>query len=199
MIASPHGQYVAIEDYEHLLIEKTQLATKTEALLHSLGTAKFAVHGSDIVCTETGVLGGEATRFVYGDDSTVEIHDVVVDHMPWAAMYDEKEDPNPIIAPSPDYTSLAEVLQAAYEQAAHGKGKERHARGNPFDKQHMQTISQLLGSDRGMAFQAIKKLTEGLDMENPDARERELLGAVVYIAGIVVHQRLKGENNARND
>ena len=89
-----------------------------------------------------------------------------------------------------DYTSLDAVLGAAYQQAATGKGHERHARGNPFEKQHMQTISQLLDTDRGMAFQAIKKLTEGLDMADPDARERELLGAINYIAGIIIHNNM---------
>lgn len=92
---------------------------------------------------------------------------------------------------SVDYQSLRAVLDAAYYQAAHGKGKERHARGNPFEAQHMQTISQLLYSDRGMAFQAIKKLTEGLDLASPEAREKELLGAINYIAGIVVYWRLQ--------
>ncbi len=87
-----------------------------------------------------------------------------------------------------NYSSLRAVLEAAYEQAARGKGAERHARGNPFEKQHMQTISTLLGTNRGMAFQAIKKLTEGLDMADPAARERELLGAINYIAGIIVYQ-----------
>jgi hypothetical protein len=86
----------------------------------------------------------------------------------------------------PNYVSLKKVLEKAYTQAAHGKGAERHARGNPFEEQHMQTISTLLDTDRGMAFQAIKKLTEGLDMTDPDARERELLGAINYIAGIIV-------------
>ena len=86
-----------------------------------------------------------------------------------------------------DYKSLATVLKAAYDQAASGKGRERHARGNPFEEQHMQTISTLLNTDRGMAFQVIKKLTEGLDMGCPKARRRELLGAINYIAGIVVY------------
>ena len=87
------------------------------------------------------------------------------------------------------YSTLQDVLNDAFHQAAQGKGNERHARGNPFHKQHMQTISQLLNTDRGMAFQAIKKLTEGLDLPDADARERELLGAINYIAGIVVYHR----------
>ena len=40
-----------------------------------------------------------------------------------------------------------------------------------------------------MAFQAIKKLTEGLDMADPEARERELLGALNSLAGIIVYHR----------
>jgi len=40
-----------------------------------------------------------------------------------------------------------------------------------------------------MAFQAIKKLTEALDMADPETRERELLGAINYIAGIIVYHR----------
>ena len=85
------------------------------------------------------------------------------------------------------YWSLRKVLDAAYEQAAYGKGAERHARGNPFEEQHMQTISRLLGSERGMAYQAIKKLTEGLDLPDRPAQIKELLGAINYIAGIVVY------------
>ena len=89
----------------------------------------------------------------------------------------------------PDYETLASVLQAAYDQAAVGKGAERHARSNPFHEQHMQTISTLLNSDKGMAYQAVKKLTEGLDFTDPDRRERELLGVIVYVAGLVVWHR----------
>lgn len=89
------------------------------------------------------------------------------------------------------YEQLADVLKAAYDQAAKGKGKERHANDLPFHEQRMQTISGLLGSDSGMAFQAIKKLTEGLQFDDNERRERELLGAINYIAGIVIYHRLK--------
>jgi hypothetical protein len=90
----------------------------------------------------------------------------------------------------PGYQELANVLEAALEQAQSGKGRERHANGLPFEDQRMQTISDLIGTERGMAFQAIKKLTEGLDLADPDAVERELLGAIVYTAGIVVRHRI---------
>lgn len=89
----------------------------------------------------------------------------------------------------PGYEQLASVLQDAYDQCAEGKGAERHARGNPFHEQHMQTISRLFNTDKGMAFQVVKKLTEGLDMPDHDRRERELLGVIVYTAGIILYHR----------
>lgn len=91
------------------------------------------------------------------------------------------------------YEQLASVLQDAYTQASVGKGRERHANDQPFHQQRMQTISGLLDSDDGMAFQAIKKLTEGLQFSDANAREKELLGAIVYIAGIIVRQRVRIE------
>lgn len=84
------------------------------------------------------------------------------------------------------YETLASVLQAAYDQAAMGKGAERHATGLPFDQQPMQTGSDLLGTDAGLAFQAIKKIREGRAFEEYDRFERELLGAIVYIAGMII-------------
>lgn len=97
---------------------------------------------------------------------------------------------------SVDYQSLRAVLDAAYYQAAHGKGKERHAKGQPFHEQRMQSISHLIGTERGMAFQVIKKLTEGMDLPDPGARERELLGAINYLAGMVVYFRNQEDRNA---
>lgn len=82
------------------------------------------------------------------------------------------------------------MLAAAYSQAAQGKGAERHANGLPFHEQRMQGISQLLGSADGMAFQAVKKMTEGLGLEHA-ARERELLGAINYLAGMVIFFRAR--------
>lgn len=88
--------------------------------------------------------------------------------------------------PAPGYERLHAVYQDAHHQAAYGKGNERHANDLPFHKQRMQTISQGLNSPDGMAYQVIKKLQEGLQMEDPGARRRELLGALNYLAGIVI-------------
>lgn len=87
---------------------------------------------------------------------------------------------------APGYEHLAAVLKDAYAQAAFGKGKERHANDLPFDHQPMQTISRLLGNPTGMTYQVCKKVVEAMNMKDRAARRRELLGAIVYLAGIVV-------------
>ncbi len=87
------------------------------------------------------------------------------------------------------YEKLVAVYRDAHDQAAKGKGDERHANGQPFHEQRMQQISGLLRSSDGMAFQAIKKLTEGLQFDDHARREAELLGALNYIAGIVIYYR----------
>lgn len=85
-----------------------------------------------------------------------------------------------------DYKTLSDVLERAYQQAAHGKGKERHANNLPFDRQPMQTISQLVGSADGLRYQAIKKIQEAGRMDK-DAAVKELLGAINYIAGVIIY------------
>ncbi len=89
---------------------------------------------------------------------------------------------------APGYEHLAAVLKDAYAQAAFGKGKERHANDLPFDHQPMQTISRLLGNPTGMTYQVCKKVVEAMNMKDRAARRRELLGAIVYLAGVVVYE-----------
>jgi hypothetical protein len=96
----------------------------------------------------------------------------------------------PITLAAEGYDELAIILRDAFEQASRGKGAERHANDLPFDQQPMQSISSLFDSDKGMAFQVVKKLREGLDMPEFDRLERELLGSIVYTAGIILwHKR----------
>ena len=83
------------------------------------------------------------------------------------------------------YASLEAVLSRAYEQAASGKGKERHATDLPFEDQPMQTIARLLGDNHGPLYQAMKKVQESVRMDKNKA-VHELLGAIVYIAGAVI-------------
>lgn len=92
-----------------------------------------------------------------------------------------------------DYKALRKVLDDALLQAAVGKGKDRHAKGLPFQEQRMLGISRLLDSERGMAYQACKKIAEGLDLDTTERKVAELLGAINYIAGIVLFLREKDE------
>lgn len=108
------------------------------------------------------------------------------------SVFDKQGPQNTNLMPWPykdGYRELVGVLHSAYMQAAFGKGDERHANNLAFKDQRMQTISDLLNTDNGMAFQAIKKLTEGLQFTDPQRRENELLGAIVYISGIIVRHR----------
>ena len=92
----------------------------------------------------------------------------------------------------PGYEQLAGVLEQAYDQAATGKGKERHANNLPFHDQRIQGISDLIGTERGLAYQAMKKITEGMDLPTQEAMERELLGAIVYVAAMIIWRRRHG-------
>jgi hypothetical protein len=79
------------------------------------------------------------------------------------------------------YAALRYVLKMALEQASVGKGKERHATDKPFDRQPMLEIGRMVGPGFCLG-QAIKKAQESSRME-PDAAQRELLGAINYLAG----------------
>lgn len=89
------------------------------------------------------------------------------------------------------YTSLLGVLMEALNQAQQGKGAERHNLGGtiPFERQRMQQISELIGSVHGMTYQACKKITEGVALPTLDRQVAELLGAINYLAGMVLFLR----------
>jgi hypothetical protein len=93
-----------------------------------------------------------------------------------------------------NYNSLHNVLNRAYLQASEGKGKERHAGGQPFEDQPMQTISGLVGSPDGLAFQAIKKIGESQSFEETPRRVAELLGAINYVAGLIIYLEDRDED-----
>lgn len=86
---------------------------------------------------------------------------------------------------APGYERLADVLRRAFDQAARGKGKERHAIERAFHDQPMQTASELIGSADGLLFQAIKKTQESRRLPL-DRSVAERLGAIVYLAGSII-------------
>ena len=85
------------------------------------------------------------------------------------------------------YSSLRQILDRAYDQAAVGKGNERHANGKPFDAQPIHAIGEMVGVGFN-AGQAMKKAQEAVSMHGRgegDKAVHELLGAIVYLASAI--------------
>lgn len=93
------------------------------------------------------------------------------------------------LAPLTGYEALASVLDAALAQAQDGKGSERHSRpGEPFVDQQIVQIGEWLGSTHFAVGQAVKKALESARLDDA-AAERELLGAINYLAAAVLQRR----------
>lgn len=88
------------------------------------------------------------------------------------------------------YAELARVLNAAYDQAAKGKGADRHSSGQRFEDQPIMTIQELVGPGFALG-QAIKKVQESQRMD-AQAAQRELLGAINYLAAAYLHREEDG-------
>lgn len=84
------------------------------------------------------------------------------------------------------YAALLDVLSRAADQAASGKGHERHATpGEPFDAQQIVKLGIWAGNIGFQAGQAAKKAIEAQRL--PTGRAiAELLGAINYLAAAVV-------------
>lgn len=92
------------------------------------------------------------------------------------------------------YESLAHVLARAFDQASNGKGQERHANALPFHKQPMQVIAGQVGP-AFLTGQAIKKI-QGSQVLPARRDVAELLGAINYIAGVVIYlENLRAAND----
>lgn len=92
------------------------------------------------------------------------------------------------LAPADPYYPLCRVLNAAYEQAANGKGKERHANNKPFTDQPIMEIARMVGPGYQLG-QAMKKSQEAGGMIHrgqPERARAELLGAINYLAACVL-------------
>ncbi len=90
------------------------------------------------------------------------------------------------------YAALSDVLSEAYDQAATGKGKERHANGKAFTDQPILEIGRMLSGIDGHAFQIMKKAQEAATMVRrgqSDAAVLELLGVINYAAAAVILTR----------
>ena len=82
-----------------------------------------------------------------------------------------------------NYINLKKVLDDALNQASEGKGKERHANNDVFDKQPIMWIEEHFKSYQ--LGQAVKKMHESQSL--PLLRAiAELLGAINYIAAHIL-------------
>lgn len=101
----------------------------------------------------------------------------------------EKPTTRELKLPVPEgYDRLAQVLFKALDQAANGKGKERHSSGEPFEDQPICVIARWVGVG-GPLQQVVKKIQESvrlLEIKGPSYAITELLGAINYIAAAVI-------------
>lgn len=99
--------------------------------------------------------------------------------------------------PPVGYESLQRELDEALRQASSGKGKERHADDEPFERQKIVTVGRWLKGNpaASVLFQAVKKILKSSRLE-PKAALRELAGAINYTAAgmIIIREELDGEN-----
>jgi hypothetical protein len=87
------------------------------------------------------------------------------------------------------YERLLAVLESAYAQASSGKGKERHASGEPFEDQRICAVNRSLGSIDGAVFQVEKKAHEAARFYRAGKYKEavhDLLGAINYAAAAVI-------------
>lgn len=95
------------------------------------------------------------------------------------------------------YDSLADVLARAFDQAARGKGSERHqVGGEAFADQVILQGARRFGTG-ALLFQAFKKCEESQRLAYP-AAVRELLGAIVYTAAAVIALDEKAQDVAND-
>lgn len=94
--------------------------------------------------------------------------------------------PGPMVVPG--YQELARVLTEAFNQAARGKGKERHANDKPFTEQPIMQIANMVGTG-GHAYQIMKKTQEAQGMVHKgdfNHAIHEMRGAIVYAAAMIL-------------
>ena len=83
-----------------------------------------------------------------------------------------------------NYKEPKRIYAEALKQLSEGKGKERHAKGEPFEEQLMMLATGMVGVG-GPLFQAIKKAVESQRLPYP-RNVNELYGAMNYLVGAVL-------------
>ena len=101
------------------------------------------------------------------------------------------------------YFPLAQVFEAAFNQASAGKGNERHAYSNVerySDQLICEMDRRLHGNADGPRYQAVKKIYESARMD-PDRAIKELLGAINYTAAavIILKEKINDDDSPKYD
>lgn len=132
-----------------------------------------------------GLIDGASILFTdFGRYSTV----MTSHHLDLVAEY-RQEPAAPAVISHPMYGSLAGILQAAHDQAASGKGRDRHSDDKPFLEQPIMEIARMLGGTGGHSYQIMKKAQEANRMvgrEQYDAAVAEYLGVINYAAAAIL-------------
>jgi hypothetical protein len=82
------------------------------------------------------------------------------------------------------YFQLDRILHEARLQCSNGKGRDRHATGEDWQKQPIITMAERFGTNHGPLFQAKKKINESVRLDSKKAKH-ELLGAIIYVAAAI--------------
>ncbi len=87
------------------------------------------------------------------------------------------------------YEVLADVLAKAYDQAARGKGVQRHGLGKPYlENPIIKEVIEL--GPASLVYQVRKKSREAMNLPFNMAKE-EMLGAIVYAAALYIYYDIK--------
>jgi len=103
------------------------------------------------------------------------------------------------------YAPLKRVLMTAYNHAAVGKGRERHANGDDFINQDIMAIARVhgIGFQTGQAEKKVRESHGMMAREDFRAARSELLGAINYLAAayLLIEEKerdLKLDDGSRN-
>lgn len=106
----------------------------------------------------------------------------------WIAVDNQTRQVPDLVAHDLRYAELKRVLQMAHDQAASGKGRERHDHDgrSSFEQQLICQVGRYTNSTVGCIQQAVKKSVESTRIRGKEAKIREILGAINYLAAAVL-------------
>lgn len=103
------------------------------------------------------------------------------------------------------YAPLKRVLMTAYNHAAVGKGRERHANGGDFMTQDIMAIARVhgIGFQTGQSEKKVRESHGMIDRGDHRSAKAELLGAINYLAAayLLIEEKerdLKLDDGSRN-